>query len=126
MLRSQRPTRHAGLTLSRQCIGADRRLVPRFTATGLSLRFVIQYLLPDQSDHHGVLGIVVGRIAVGDILHGSATDERDDAGVGRLQHAINACVHPLQFVNERFDDDCVGLNMVPLGNRARHTSSLSN
>jgi hypothetical protein len=38
VLRSQRPTRHAGLTLSRQCIGADRRLVPRFTATGLVLK----------------------------------------------------------------------------------------
>src|SRR6516162_6935965 len=64
-----------------------------------------QDFLPDQSHHHRVLGIVIGRITVGDVLHRGVTNECDDVRVGRLQHAICVYIHGLQFAHESFDDD---------------------
>jgi hypothetical protein len=64
-----------------------------------------QHLLTDQSHNHRVLGIVIGCITVGDVLHSCATDECDDVGIERLQHAICVYVRGLQFAHEGFDDD---------------------
>src|SRR5215475_2217935 len=64
-----------------------------------------QDLLTDQRHHDGVLGVMVRRIAVGDVLHGDAADELDDAGVVGLEHAVRVQVRGLQLAYKRFDHD---------------------
>ena len=64
-----------------------------------------QNLLADKRHHHGVLGVVIGGIAVSDVLHRHTAHEREDARVIRLKHAVDMQVARLQFAHERFDDD---------------------
>ena len=40
----------------------------------------LEDLLPDAGDHDGVVGIVVGRVRVGDVLQRHAADGRERAG----------------------------------------------
>ena len=43
-----------------------------------------QNLLPDQRDHNGVIYIMVGRIAAGNVLEREPGHKTNDAGIARL------------------------------------------
>src|SRR5262245_51019428 len=66
-------------------------------------------LLPDQRHHDGMINIVVGCIAVCDILKREPADEADDTGIARLQDPIGLLVHDLKLADEGFDDDLCGV-----------------
>src|SRR5262245_46584154 len=68
-----------------------------------------QNLLTDQRHHDGMINVVVGCVAVCDILKREPTDEADDAGIARLEHSIGPLVHDLKLANEGFDDDLCGV-----------------
>src|SRR5262249_13726527 len=68
-----------------------------------------QNLLTDQRHHDGMINVVVGCVAVCDILKREPTDEADDAGIARLEHSMGPHVHDWKPANEGFDDDLCGV-----------------
>src|SRR5262249_33085413 len=68
-----------------------------------------QDLLPDQRHHDRVIDVVVGRVAICDVLQREAPDEADDPGIARLEDSIGPLVHDPTFADKGFDDDFRGI-----------------
>ncbi len=64
-----------------------------------------QDLLADQRHHDRVVDVVIGRLAVGDVLERNAADEGEDAGIARLEQAVDALIRRLQPLDEGFDHE---------------------
>src|SRR6202521_352659 len=77
--------------------------------TALTGVFAAQNLLADQRHHDGMIHVVVGSIAVGNVFQCQPSDEGDDAGVAGFQHPVDATIHLLKLLNKGLDDDLRGI-----------------
>src|SRR5262245_383154 len=64
-----------------------------------------QNFLPDEGHHDGMIHVMVGGVAVCNILKRELSDEADDARIAWLEHPIGPFVHDLKFVDECLNDD---------------------
>src|SRR5215831_13489362 len=71
----------------------------------LARMFPEQNLLADQRHHDGVVHVVVGRIAIGNILQREAPNETYDVRIGRLENSVDLTVLAFKLLNERLDDN---------------------
>src|SRR5262245_5997298 len=68
-----------------------------------------QNLLAHKRYHDGVIHIVVGGIAVGDVLQGETPHESNDVRIGRLQDAVALGVRLSKLLNKCLDNNLRGI-----------------
>src|SRR5215831_11977972 len=71
----------------------------------LARMFPEQNLLADQRHHDGVVHVVVGRIAIGNILQREAPNETYDVRIGGLEDSVDLAVLAFKLLNECLDDN---------------------
>src|SRR5262249_44716197 len=82
--------------------------VARADAALLSM-LTAQNLLAHKRYHYGVVHIVVGGIAVGDVLQSEAAHESNDVRIGRLQDAVALGVRLSKLLDKRLDNNLCGI-----------------
>src|SRR5215475_1110868 len=68
-----------------------------------------QNLLANQCHHDGVVHVMVGGIAVGNILQRETADETDDVPIVRLERPIDQAVLFFKLLDKGLDDNLCGI-----------------
>src|SRR5262249_14558681 len=82
-----------------------------------------QDLLAHKRHHYGVIHVVVGRIAIGNILQSKTSHESNDVRISRLEDAIALQICRSKLLDKRLNDDMCGIKHGRLPNGRRYSSS---